>query len=424
MWSRPAAALAALMLLLTSLSSTLAHSDNPAFVATWTRTDQPVADSSVNRTWIWGPLTTAWGETEAYVEGVDGERDVLYFDKARMEITNPNGNPDELWYVTNGLLVMEMISGEMQMGDNSFTNHGSADVNVAGDPDDPDGPTYSTFSDKLDVSIENPTDVILRTIDREGNVEDDASHASYGVGAHQYVSETDHWIADPFWAFMSSSGLVWEDGELVIDTLFENPFYGTGFPVTEAYWAEVRVGGVQQDVLMQCFERRCLTYTPGNDPAWQVEAGNVGRHYYTWRYGHDMPGADSATGYMVALGDNGANGILVGCQDSLVEVTIPIWETDSLEAKIAATLTVLLSYDDANFGESGYNNGLYLNDATVEDVTIVGSTATVNLSGSIPSGGVCQDPRIVGQLEETVKAFEGIDTAVILLNGNPLFPAP
>jgi hypothetical protein len=36
---------------------------------------------------------------------------------------------------------------------------------------------------------------------------------------------------------------------------------------------------------MQCFERRCLTYTPDNPEGWQVEAGNVGRHYYYWRYG-------------------------------------------------------------------------------------------------------------------------------------------
>ncbi len=41
---------------------------------------------------------------------------------------------------------------------------------------------------------------------------------------------------------------------------------------------------IEHDVLMQCFQRRCLTYTPGNAEGWQVEAGNVGRHYYEWRY--------------------------------------------------------------------------------------------------------------------------------------------
>jgi hypothetical protein len=38
-------------------------------------------------------------------------------------------------------------------------------------------------------------------------------------------------------------------------------------------------------VLLQCFERRCLTYAPDNPPGWQVEAGNVGQHYHAWRYG-------------------------------------------------------------------------------------------------------------------------------------------
>ena len=38
--------------------------------------------------------------------------------------------------------------------------------------------------------------------------------------------------------------------------------------------------------LIQAFERRVLTYTPANPAAFQVEMGNVGRHYYLWRYGN------------------------------------------------------------------------------------------------------------------------------------------
>jgi hypothetical protein len=40
-------------------------------------------------------------------------------------------------------------------------------------------------------------------------------------------------------------------------------------------------------VLVQCFERRCLTWTPGNPNGWTVEAGNVGQHYYQWRYARE-----------------------------------------------------------------------------------------------------------------------------------------
>ena len=38
-------------------------------------------------------------------------------------------------------------------------------------------------------------------------------------------------------------------------------------------------------MLIQAFERRVLTYMPGNPPAFQVEMGNVGAHYRDWRYG-------------------------------------------------------------------------------------------------------------------------------------------
>ena len=99
------------------------------------------------------------------------------------------------------------------------------------------------------------------------------------------VPGIDHTIAGPFWDFMNSSGPVWEDGQITNDLLFPNPFYATGLPITEAYWATRPVGGTSVDVLWQCFERRCLTYTPGNSEGFQVEAGNVGQHYWTWRYG-------------------------------------------------------------------------------------------------------------------------------------------
>ncbi len=66
--------------------------------------------------------------------------------------------------------------------------------------------------------------------------------------------------------------------------LFENPYFATGLPITEAYWVRIKVAGTVKPVLLQCFERRCLTYTPDNPSGWQVEQGNVGQHYYQWRY--------------------------------------------------------------------------------------------------------------------------------------------
>jgi hypothetical protein len=50
-----------------------------------------------------------------------------------------------------------------------------------------------------------------------------------------------------------------------------------------------------RDVLWQCFERRCLTFTPDNPAGWQVEAGIVGLHYYEWRYGTQRPDPERAS---------------------------------------------------------------------------------------------------------------------------------
>jgi hypothetical protein len=99
----------------------------------------------------------------------------------------------------------------------------------------------------------------------------------------------------PFWNFMNSSGTVYANGQFFQDELFQNAFFATGRPITEAYWAEVVVAGTSKLVLMQCFERRCLTYTPDNDPNWRVEMGNIGLHYYTWRYGQVVTPTVTAT---------------------------------------------------------------------------------------------------------------------------------
>ena len=37
-------------------------------------------------------------------------------------------------------------------------------------------------------------------------------------------------------------------------------------------------------MLLQAYERRVLTYVPTNPEGFQVEMGNIGQHYYDWRY--------------------------------------------------------------------------------------------------------------------------------------------
>jgi len=128
-------------------------------------------------------------------------------------------------------------------------------------------------------------ETIVQTIDRAGRIGSDERLAQYDVRAGPLVPETGHRIASVFWDFLQQEDVVYEAGGFTTDRLFWPLFAVTGFPITEAYWTRAKVGGVERDVLVQCFERRCLTYTPDNPPGWRVELGNVGQHYYRWRYG-------------------------------------------------------------------------------------------------------------------------------------------
>ena len=262
---------------------------NPGFMRTWQRPDQPVSEGLASRTWLWGPEAFSDARIEPYADAPGGQRTVQYFDKSRMEDNAYRASTP--WDVTNGLLVVELITGRMQLGDDSFEARDPAEVNVAGDADDPTGPTYRALGAALDAPAREAGEAVIERIDRRGQVSADPSLAARDITASHYVPETGHTVAGPFWTFMNSSGLVYHDGQYLTDTLFPNPFYATGYPLIEAYWAEVKVGGTYKDVLLQCFERRCLTYTPDNPEGWQVEAGNVGRHYYQWRYGQE-PGGD------------------------------------------------------------------------------------------------------------------------------------
>ncbi len=252
---------------------------DPAFARTWARTDAPVSGGAVARTWIWGPEPRTGAITEPYRDAPGGARLVQYFDKSRMELTNPQGNPADPFFVTNGLLATEMLTGNVQLGDAIFETHNPAAVNVAGDRDDPTGPTYATFGPLRNAPALASGTAITATVTRDGQVGNDPALAGKAV-AQQYVPETKHSVADLFWAFMTSSGVIDGGGT---EPLFRSPFYATGFPMTEAYWSTVRVAGQQRAVLIQVFERRALTFTPGNVGGFAVEAGNVGLQYRSWR---------------------------------------------------------------------------------------------------------------------------------------------
>jgi DMSO/TMAO reductase YedYZ molybdopterin-dependent catalytic subunit len=258
---------------------------DPAFQATWERTDKLVADGTVKRSFYWGPAPGVV-QNEAYAEGAGGKRLVQYFDKSRMEINKPNGDRNDPFFVTNGLLTVELITGRMQVGDKSYVDRYAAQIPLASDTDDANAPTYATFG-KLMGKAENRVGTAqVSRVDREGNVTmprgklpTEQDRIAY------YEPQTGHNIPNVFWDFLNQSGPVWQGGKVVTARLSDPWFYATGLPITEPYWAFVKIGGKQDvEVYIQAYERRVLTYVPSAPEGFQVQMGNIGQHYYDWRY--------------------------------------------------------------------------------------------------------------------------------------------
>ena len=257
----------------------------PRFEAVWRSADLPVQQGQTGRSWTWGPMP--WFDyNEPYKQSPNGLRQVQYFDKARMEINDPANTSGPLGGVTNGLLVVEMVSGRIKLGNGIDLNENrqwrESDIPVAGDPPasgnvNPNTPTYASFRGvaTTDNGYRDPNKVgqrVATTLGRDGSrgVRQDLA-ALPGADIVNYEPATGHNIPRVFDEFRGSGPVPW--------------IAAFGYPISDPYWITARVGGQDKDVMVQLFERRALTYTPSNPAAFRVEMGNVGQHYFQWRYG-------------------------------------------------------------------------------------------------------------------------------------------
>jgi uncharacterized protein YkwD len=259
---------------------------NDAFQRVWSRQDGPIAAGmESNRSWSWGPAAISSVLHEPMADSPGGMREVQYFDKSRMEINDPSSDASSEWYVTNGLLPIEMITGKMQVGYDSFEPASPAEVSAIGDPGTT--PTYAElqpfYESPGSVSADSfgkPVTTLLFTSGKGGNqltaYEDDPATILR-------PGENGHGIPQGFLDFQNSVGTIFQNGQAVRGRVY-SPLFVFGLPVTQPYWVYSRVGGQSQPILFQVFERRVLTYNPANSPGFRVEMGNVGQHYYRWRY--------------------------------------------------------------------------------------------------------------------------------------------
>ncbi len=257
---------------------------NAAFQRVWERQDRAVTEHISDRSWTWGPAPISEALREQLVEGVDGKRTVQYFDKSRMEINDPTADPNATWYVTNGLLPIELMTGRLQVGFNQFELRAPARIAAIGDPDQ-----FPTYADLLHLyqspGAVNPGDLgkpATGFLNADGSISGFNDYAS-DPATLLVRGENNHGVAKAFLDFVNGQGLVYENGRYIRSQVYD-PLFVFGLPVTGAYWVKANVGGVARPILFQVFERRVLTYNPANDPAFRVEMGNVGQHYYQWRY--------------------------------------------------------------------------------------------------------------------------------------------
>ncbi|HUS17318.1 MAG TPA: sortase [Chloroflexia bacterium] len=270
---------------------------DPAFAQVWARTDQLLRAGSVTRAWYWGQYPFA-RITEPFAGSPSGTRVVEYYDKSRMEINNPRGNRSSPWFVTNGLLVKELMSGQMVVGTTQVETRAPSTQPVVGDwvPNNA-APSYAVFGGVSSLAgngNEAPNRVgtlAAATLDAAGHIGNaPALAARPGTRLGLYVEATHHNVPDIFWNYLLARG-PYLDGRTLKTGPLMDWVYTLGYPISEPYWVRARVGTAERDVLVQAFERRILSFTPANSQAWQVEMGNVGRHYYDWRYGTARPGA-------------------------------------------------------------------------------------------------------------------------------------
>jgi hypothetical protein len=265
----------------------------PAFGAAWSPVDEPVSSGAVQRGWVWGAGPNSAGIMEPYRDAPGGTRLVQYFDKARMELTDPARG-----VVTTGLLTRELVTGHIQTGDSpaaiEVRGKGSTTA-VVGDATNI-FPTYAQLRDRIDRPQSDTTGQYLTdtlTLPSNGGPESPLVVQTNGMTsaasdpnaqlAH-FVAETGQTIPQAFWSFLTAGGAALQNGALVEQAPLFDWMTVTGFPIAPAFWVTVPVGGTPTAVMVQLFERRVLSYTPTNPAGFRVEMGNIGLHYFQYRY--------------------------------------------------------------------------------------------------------------------------------------------
>ena len=125
--------------------------------------------------------------------------------------------------------------------------------------------------------------------------------------------------------------------------------------------------------------------------------------------------------YLVAMNDRGRSGRRIGCDDSLVSVRRTIRATG---APLRAAIQELLALPEENTYAGRQLHNFWASERTsdlrLESVAINRGVATIRFSGAVPVAGICDEPRIISQIEATARQFPTVRRVRVFLGGVPL----
>jgi hypothetical protein len=388
-----------------------------SFEAEWARTDAPVAAGLAGRSWLWGPEPFAVAN-EQYAQSPTGVRLVEYLDKGRMEVNNPAADRASPWFVSSGMLVREMVSGQIQVGSGEFLSREPAAIPVTGDPRSEATPTFAAFADRMGRAVDMRGQVARELMAADGSVRQIAATGDARMFAgREYDEVTGHNVPAVFVEWARREGPQYVNGVLM-DAALMDPLFVLGRPITEAYWVDSMIGGQASRVLVQLFERRTLTYNPANPPEWRVEMGNVGRAYFQWRYGTSPPGpavAARLAGSGVTIGGwNWGAGLTVRLRIDLAGADPPVSGPVTVTPDASGHFSAVLPASEALTGALASRGNLRVVAEGAAGMASLPFNADTSVTSSMLEGMLSHVERDGASVRLTMTGLDGTQLRLIL----------
>ncbi len=283
------------------ITSTNNPTDKSTFEATWGLTDKAILDGQ-QQSWLWGPQPFGGPVLEQYASAAAQANGKLvqYWDKGRLE-RQSDGKGGFLFSV--GKLGWELLTGKVDLGGGQTSDLGPAQIPLVGPRSETAQQTIITRAGATSTFKLAPTyadaqiEAAQRTLDYRGapitwkllpggKIEQFTPPTT--VRLTNYDPESGHNVADVFAAWYDKTFFTSADNDPLhtLNATLQGKLEGLdpGHPLTDPFWVEVTVDGTDRLILVQVFERWTMTYAPENPVGWQIELGNVGLHYYEWRY--------------------------------------------------------------------------------------------------------------------------------------------